>query len=177
MDQRFVNVSGEDPLPDMLIGRLSVQTAEDLTTMVEKIINYEKNLKTGLWQGTLIQVADNNADNPGDGLFEISRDELIADVIPVGYDTRQIYLRKIRSPERTRLQIRSAINQGALAIEYTGHGGIQTWADESIFRLEDVVGLRNRYLPFVITTTCLNGQFDKPQQVGNFCLSEQFSIG
>ena len=95
----------------------------------------------------------------------------------MGYDTRQIYLRKIKSPERTRLQIRSAINQGALAIEYTGHGGIQTWADESIFRLEDVVGLRNRYLPFVITTTCLNGQFDKPQQVGNFCLSEQFLLG
>ena len=44
MDQRFVNVSGEDALPDMLIGRLSVQTTEDLVTMVEKIINYEKNL-------------------------------------------------------------------------------------------------------------------------------------
>ena len=177
MDQRFVNVSGEDPLPDMLIGRLSVQTAEALTTMIEKIINYEDNLKTGLWQGTLIQVADDNTDNPGDGLFEVSRDELIAEVIPVGYNTRQIYLRKIKSPERTRLQIRNAINQGALAIEYTGHGGIQTWADESIFRLEDVVALRNRYLPFVITTTCLNGQFDKPQQVGNFCLSEQFLLG
>ena len=177
MDQRFVNVSGEDPLPDMLIGRLSVQTAQELETMVEKIINYEKNFKTGLWQGTLIQVADDNTDNPGDGLFEVSRDELMAEVIPVGYNTRPIYLRKIKSPERTRLQIRSAINQGALAIEYTGHGGIQTWADESIFRLEDVVGLRNRYLPFVITTTCLNGQFDKPQQVGNFCLSEQFLLG
>ena len=102
MDQRFVNVSGEDPLPDMLIGRLSVQTAEALATMVEKIINYEKNFKTGLWQATLIQVADDNTDNPGDGLFEVSRNELIADIIPVGYDTRQIYLRKIESPERTR---------------------------------------------------------------------------
>ncbi len=177
MDQRFVNISGDDPLPDMLIGRLSVQTPEALTTMVEKIINYEKDLRTGPWQGTLIQVADDNTDNPGDGVFEFSRDKLIANTIPVGYNTRQIYLRKIRSPERTRLQIRSAINQGALLIEYTGHGGIQTWADESIFRLDDVLGLRNRNLPFVITTTCLNGQFDKPQQVGNHCLSEQFLLG
>ena len=177
MDQRFVNVSGEDALPDMLIGRLSVQTAEDLVTMVEKIINYEKNLKTGPWQGTLIQVADDNSDNPSDGIFEVSRNQLIADIIPVGYDTRQLYLRKLKSPELTRLRIRSAINRGALLIEYTGHGGIQTWADESIFRLEDVVGLRNRYLPFVITTTCLNGQFDKPQQAGNYCLSEQFLLG
>ena len=177
MDQRFVNISGDDPLPDMLIGRLSVQTSEDLTTMVEKIIKYERDLRTGPWQGTLIQVADDNTDNPGDAVFEFSRDQLIEKIIPVGYNTRQIYLRKIKSPERTRLQIRSALNQGALLIEYTGHGGIQTWADESIFRLDDVVGLRNRHLPFVITTTCLNGQFDKPQQAGNYCLSEQFLLG
>ena len=177
MDQRFVNISGEDALPDMLIGRLSVQTLEELATMVEKIINYEKNLQTGLWQGTLIQVADDHTDNPSDGIFEASRNELIQEIIPVGYDTRQIYLRKIKSPDRTRAQIRAAINRGALAIEYTGHGGIQTWADEAIFHSEDVGSLRNRYLPFVITTTCLNGQFDKPQQVGNFCLSERFLLG
>ena len=177
MDQRFVNISGEDPLPDMLIGRLSVQTPEALTTMVEKIIDYEKNPKLGVWQGTLIQVADDHTDKPNDIIFEESRDELIQEVIPPGYDTRQIYLRKIGSPENTRLRIRAAINRGALAIEYAGHGGSQTWADESIFRIEDVADLRNRYLPFVITTTCLNGQFDKPQQAGNFCLSEQFLLG
>ena len=177
MDQRFVNISGEDPLPDMLIGRLSVQTPEALTTMVEKIIGYEENPKMGVWQGTLIQVADDHTDKPNDIIFEESRDELIQEVIPPGYDTRQIYLRKIGSPDNTRLRIRAAINRGALAIEYAGHGGSQTWADESIFRIEDAAGLRNRYLPFVITTTCLNGQFDKPQQAGNFCLSEQFLLG
>lgn len=177
MDQRFVNISGEDPLPDMLIGRLSVQTTEALTTMVEKIINYEKNPKIGVWQGTLIQVADDHTDKPNDSIFERTRDELIQEVIPPGYDTRQVYLRKIGSPNNTRLKILAAINKGALAIEYAGHGGSQTWADESIFRIEDAAGLRNRHLPFVITTTCLNGQFDKPQQAGNFCLSEQFLLG
>ena len=177
MDQRFVNISGEDPLPDMLIGRLSVQTAGALKTMVQKIIDYEENPKMGLWQGTLIQVADDHTDKPNDGVFEESRDELIQKVIPPGYDTRPIYLRKIGSPDITRRTILSAINRGALVIEYAGHGGSQTWADESIFRIEDAAGLRNRYLPFVITTTCLNGQFDKPQQAGNFCLSEQFLLG
>ncbi len=177
MDQRFVNISGEDPLPDMFIGRLSVQTPEALATMVQKMIDYEKDPKMGVWQGTLIQVADDHTDKPNDGIFEESRDELIQEVIPPGYDTRQIYLRKIGSPDNTRRMIRSAINRGALAIEYAGHGGSQTWADESIFRIEDAADLRNQYLPFVITTTCLNGQFDKPQQAGNFCLSEQFLLG
>lgn len=177
MDQRFVNVSGDDALPDMFIGRLSVQNREELNVMVQKIINYERKLKTGRWQGTLIQVADNHLDTPSDGIFEASRDELIRDIIPLGYDTRQIYLRKVKSPTLTGTLIRKALNEGALVIEYTGHGGSQTWADESIFRNEDVIRLRNRYLPFVITTTCLNGQFDKPQQIGNFCLSEQFLLG
>ena len=177
MDQRFVNVSGDDPLPDMLIGRLSVQTPEALTTMIEKIIDYEENPKIGLWQGTLIQVADNEIDNASDIIFENSRNELIQEVIPVGYDTRQIYLRKIKSPDLTGSKILAEIKRGALVLEYAGHGGSQTWADESIFRIEDVAGLRNRYLPFVITTTCLNGQFDKPQQIGTFCLSEQFLLG
>ena len=177
MDQRFVNISGDDFLPDMLIGRLAVQTSEALTTMIEKIIDYEENPKIGLWQGTLIQVADNEVDNTSDIIFENSRNELIQEVIPVGYNTREIYLRKIRSPEDTRLSILSAINRGALVLEYAGHGGSQTWADESIFRIEDAAGLRNRYLPFIVTTTCLNGQFDKPQQFGNFCLSEQFLLG
>ena len=177
MDQRFVNVSGDDPLPDMLIGRLSVQTTEALTTMIEKIIDYEENPKIGLWQGALIQVADNEIDNTSDIVFENSRNELIQEVIPIGYDTRQIYLRKIRDPDATRKKILSEIKRGALVLEYAGHGGSQTWADESIFRIEDVVDLRNQYLPFVITTTCLNGQFDKPQQFGDFCLSEQFLLG
>ena len=177
MDQRFVNISGDDALPDMFIGRLSVQTAEILRTMVRKIIDYEKNPKIGLWQGTLIQVADDNTNNANDSIFEERRDELIQKVIPPGYNTRQIYLRKIGGSENTRKRIISAINSGALALEYAGHGGSQTWADEAIFRIEDAADLQNRYLPFIITTTCLNGQFDKPQQAGNYCLSEQFLLG
>ena len=128
----------------------------------------KKNPKVGVWQGTLIQVADDHTDKPNDSIFERSRDELIQEVIPPDMTLAKSTSEKIRSPDSTRAMIRSAIHRGALAIEYAGHGGSQTWADESIFRIEDAAGLRNRYLPFVITTTCLNGQFDKPQQAGNF---------
>lgn len=176
MDQRFVNISGSDPLPDMLLGRLPVQTTDDLTPMIQKIIDYEQNPKIGPWQGTLVQVADNEVDNPNDELFEISRDEIIEHFIPVGYHTKQLYLRKIRSPKLTRSLIRQAINEGTLVIEYAGHGGKDTWADERIFHTSDVVSLRNRYLPFVVSTTCLNGKFDIPQQFGTHSLSEQFLL-
>ena len=177
MDHRFVTVSGEDTLPDMFIGRLSVQYAHELDAMVKKLIDYEQNPKFGVWQRTLAQVADDEKSNSIDWIFEESRDRLIKEFIPVAYDTREIYLRKIESPDRTNGLIFKAIEEGSLILEYSGHGGSDTWADEGIFRIEDIKRLRNQRLPFVVTTTCLNGQFDKPLQFGQRCLSEEFMMG
>ncbi|MCZ6676372.1 MAG: C25 family cysteine peptidase, partial [Candidatus Poribacteria bacterium] len=51
MDHRFVTIIGDDPLPDMFIGRLSVQFPHELDAMVKKIIDYEAKPQTGPWQG------------------------------------------------------------------------------------------------------------------------------
>ena len=177
MDHRFVAVSGDDSLPDMFIGRLSVQNARELDTMVRKLIDYERNPKRGVWQRTLVQVSDDEKSNSIDWIFEESRDRLIEEIIPIAYDTRKIYLRRIVSPDRTRGLILKSIDEGCIILEYAGHGGSATWADEGIFRIENIARLRNQYLPFVITTTCLNGQFDKPLQFGNRSLSEEFMMG
>ncbi len=177
MDSRFVAVSGDDPLPDMFIGRLSVQTTHELDTMVKKIINYEQNHHPGPWQAVIMQVADDDSDNVGDTIFEKKRDYLINEIIPVAYDTRKVYLKQIASPGRTKQTILNTINQGAVIVEYAGHGGSETWADENILHISDLQSLRNKHLPFIITTTCLNGQFDKPLPIGRRSLSEQFMMG
>ena len=177
MDHRFVTVSGDDPLPDMFIGRLSVQSTHELDTMIQKIIGYEQNHQAGPWQHVVVQVADDDSDNVGDTIFEKRRDQLIDQLIPVAYDTRKVYLKHIESPGRTKQTILNTINEGAVIVEYAGHGGTETWADENILHISDVQGLRNKQLPFVITTTCLNGQFDKPLQFGRRSLSEQFMMG
>ena len=177
MDQRFVNIVGSDALPDMFLGRISVQTPQELDIITQKIINYEKFPKIGPWQGKLVQIADNEVDNPSDGGFELSRDDLIENIIPVGYTTKQIYLRKIGRADTAKGHILNAFKEGTIVMEYAGHGGNQTWADEGIFHINDIGKLRNSYLPFVISTTCLNGEFDKPQQFGKHSLSEQFLHG
>ena len=177
MDHHFVTVSGDDSLPDMFIGRLPVQSPHELDDMIRKIINYETKRQPGLWQGRLMQITDNEVNNVGDDIFERASKQLIEEHIPVGYDTRKVYLRQIGSPERTNQAILTTIDEGVLIVEYSGHGGTQTWADEGIFRLADAEGLRNVHPPFVITTTCLNGQFDQPLQFGQRSLSEQFLMG
>ena len=177
MDHRFVTVSGDDTLPDMFIGRLSVQYSRELDTMVKKLIDYEQNPKPGVWQRTLAQVSDDEKSHSIDWIFEESRDRIIKEFIPIGYDTRKIYLRRIESPDRTNGLIIQAINEGLLILEYAGHGGSETWADEGIFRIENIPRLRNEHLPFVVTTTCLNGQFDRPLGFGARSLSEEFMMG
>ena len=177
MDHHFVTVSGDDSLPDMFIGRLPVQSPHELDAMVKKIIDYEAKHQPGLWQGRLMQVADNAANNVGDEIFERNSEQLIEGYIPVGYDTRKVYLRRIESPEQTNQAIISTIDEGVLVVEYSGHGGTQTWADEGILRIADAENLQNAHLPFIITTTCLNGQFDQPLQFGQRSLSEQFLMG
>ena len=177
MDHHFVTVSGDDLLPDMFIGRLPVQSPHELDDMVKKIIDYEMKRQPGLWQGRLMQVADNEMDNAGDDIFERASKHLIEEYIPVGYDTRKVYLRQIGSPALANQAILTTIDEGVLVVEYSGHGGTQTWADEGIFRIADAENLRNVHLPFIITTTCLNGQFDQPLQFGQHSLSEQFLMG
>ena len=177
MDHHFVTVSGDDPLPDMFIGRLPVQSTHELDAMVKKIIDYEAKHQPGSWQGRMMQVADNAVNNVGDEIFERNSEQLIEEYIPVGYDTRKVYLRQIESPERANQTIISTIDEGVLVVEYSGHGGTQTWADEGILRIADAENLQNAHLPFIITTTCLNGQFDQPLQFGQRSLSEQFLMG
>ena len=149
----------------------------ELGEMVKKIIGYEAKRQPGSWQGRLMQVVDNEVDNVGDDIFERASKQLIEGHIPVGYDTRKVYLRQIGSPERTKQAILATIDEGVLVVEYSGHGGTQTWADEGIFRIADAEDLGNVHLPFIVTTTCLNGQFDQPLQFGQRSLSEQFLMG
>ena len=177
MDHRFVTISGDDTLPDMFIGRLSVQHPHELSTMIRKIVDYEDKLQTGPWQGRLMQIADNNVDHATDDIFERSREELIEETIPVAFDTRKIYLGQIVSPEVTKRTILNTFDDGVLIAEYAGHGGAHTWADEGIFRIVNAQQLQNRRLPFIVTTTCNNGLFDRPEPFGHRSLSEQFMMG
>ena len=48
-DHWFVTVSGDDPLPDMFIGRIPAKTAGEVSAVVNKIIDYETGAK-GDWR-------------------------------------------------------------------------------------------------------------------------------
>jgi hypothetical protein len=176
MDHRFVTVSGDDILPDMFIGRIPAESAQEADIAVDKIIKYEDRPYRGPWQSRILLVADDEKSKSGDEVFEDSRVDLENNYIPVGYEVADVYLRRVGEPYIARKMINTEINRGAVIAEYAGHGGAHSWAHEYVFGWEDVVKLQNyNKYPFVITTTCENGYFDNPAG-GNKSIMELFLL-
>ena len=55
-------------------------------------------------------------------------------------------------------------NEGALVVNYSGHGSVQVWANENILTNEEILALTNAgKLPFFVGMTCLTGYFLEPE--------------
>lgn len=159
-----------NPLPSMAIGRLPANTNAEVDAMVAKIMNYEQNLSTGIWQTQVAFVAD----NPDSGGAFWSLSDQIADdlrYLPTRYAADRIYYPNspYTTPLATRSAIISVINEGRLIVNYIGHSGIQWWSKTSdqteygIFGLNQVTALANgRKLPVMLAMTCMDGYFHYP---------------
>jgi hypothetical protein len=154
---------------DIGVGRIPVKTSEEARHVVDKIIRYETDVKLfGSWRKAMVFVAD-------DGDFNLHQDDAndLAEYIEsnhAGFDVKKIYLDKYPqisrpggevSPE-TNKQIEKAFYDGALVINYTGHGAERLWAQEKI--LDDLMigTLSNDRLPLLVTATCEFGRQDDP---------------
>ncbi|HEU5292212.1 MAG TPA: type IX secretion system sortase PorU, partial [Cyclobacteriaceae bacterium] len=86
------------------------------------------------------------------------------------FNTRKIFLDNYPQQSRpggeisleTNKLIEEAFNSGAVAINYTGHGGERLWAQEKIFDDLTISRLENKRLPLLVTATCEFGRQDDP---------------
>ncbi|RME50058.1 MAG: hypothetical protein D6795_10735, partial [Deltaproteobacteria bacterium] len=115
-DNVLVAVSGVDLVPDMAIGRLPVNTAEELEAITDKIFLYELNGNLQPFVRRVILVSD-NADAAGD--FE-NESNALAQRVPPSHETEKIYLSQ--QGEGTHDEILSAWNGGGVFLNYLGHG-------------------------------------------------------
>lgn len=159
-DNWFVAVAGDDILPDMLVGRLSVESADQAQALVDKIIGYDEAAADQPWNQTALLVADDD-----DPIFETISTQLAAH-IPYYYTTRRVDAAAYPPGDPTDA-IQTAINAGAALVNYTGHGEFFRWgqwdnngAPEPIFSLGDIDALSNSdRLAFITIGNCLNGFF------------------
>lgn len=157
-DNWFVQVSGDDVLPDMFIGRLSVQSAEQLDDVVQKIIEYETSPPNNDWSSRMLFVADDDSTS-----FRQTSDTLKA-ILPITYTVNQINLDEYVEGDDPAADINLQINDGTFLTNYTGHGAVARWGkwgnNLTIYENDDIDALTNLdKLTIVTTANCLNGFF------------------
>ncbi len=177
-DDFFVAVDGEDFVPDLAVGRLTVQSRSEAQLAVDKIIEYENQLEQGDWKNRVAFVAD---DGPNGREISNAPDQFAGDseatiaamnrVAPY-LNPVKIYASFFRAEAAaggTRRpgafnEIITQLNRGVLAINFIGHGNPIVWTAEQIFSPSaSFPRLTNRNRPTLcITATCDFGRADDP---------------
>jgi hypothetical protein len=154
-DPALAAVNGDDLIPDLAIGRLPAQTAEQAQALVQKVLAWEDSGQ-GLG-GRAVLVAD-NPDEAGD--FEADVQDIATSYLS-DRPTETIFLS--REGAGTRAKILDAFDAGSSLISYVGHGGAAVWASENVLNSWDVGSLQAQSeQPVMMTMNCLNGYFVAP---------------
>ncbi len=158
-DEWYVKISGNDALPDLYIGRLPAESEAEAAIMINKILTYETSANDKTWQKNTLLIADDQ-NEAYEAAFE-NMNEDAADLLPASMNAPfKGYLNDYLAAAGLKADIKAQINAGTLIVNYSGHGALQRWAGEGIFRNSDVADLTNagKY-PFFISMSCLNGYF------------------
>ena len=159
---------------DIGVGRIPVNTLSDANSYVDKIIHYDSE-SLGLWKNKICFVAD-DADATWESSL-ITHADALAEKIDTSYgmfNIDKIYIDSYpqsfnsgsqRYPEAQE-DITEIIQDGALVINYVGHGGEIGWASERILELSDINNFTNfNKLPVFITATCEFTRYDDLERV------------
>ncbi len=159
-DNRYVAFTdtGAHPVPDMMLGRLAVNTAQEAGIVVDKIIDYELSPEPGDWKDRVLFVADN--DEPGVAFTQYS-DDLANCCLPATHQAEKVYyLVTDPTPGEAKSSIVANIDSGQFIVNYIGHSSVTTWAVESLFGTGDITSLGNGgKLPIMLPMTCYDGYY------------------
>ncbi|MCK4312741.1 MAG: hypothetical protein KAW88_08420, partial [Candidatus Cloacimonetes bacterium] len=148
-DHVYTLLEGNDILADVFIGRLSFNTINELKTIREKILNYEKEpyMSQTNWYQQALLVGDPS-------LSEYSciiTNKYIKEIIEANasyYNYYEVYYSPFPS------QMNNAINYGVTYFNYRG------WLNMSGWGIDDIGNLNNGFmLPVMVFLTCGTGDF------------------
>ncbi len=143
-DNWYVELDGDDILPDLAIGRLPVSSIEDCEALVAKTVKYERSSISGQWQSTVCLVVSRDFERYATPLLDTF-------FIPANDSVIKVYDRFGSSSTEMRQKTVDAFNQGTVLIFMVAHGSnTPVWlGDYTLFSYQDIPKLNNDIFPVV----------------------------
>jgi hypothetical protein len=153
-DNWYACVSGDDLMPDIMLGRFPAKNKAELNIMIDKTIQYEQEPLYGEWSNNVLLMSGMIEGMHED--IEHIRDEYW---LPAGYNVSEISALNGGNAS----DVGSELNKGQHIVYYTGHGVVNAW--ERVFYDYYIPELTNeRRLPAIFSMACSAGQFDHPDK-------------
>jgi len=149
MDYKYTLLAGTDNLGDALIGRISVETTEQLVNYMGKLMKLERDIdaSNASWLNRMVLVGD----TASSGISTIYTNQYISDVASQVNPSYTYTTQYNGSPSST--IINAAINQGVVFYNYRGYIGMSGWPSS-------IASLNNGNKLFhAVFITCNTGTF------------------
>ena len=158
---------------DIAVGRILADSNERARDLVDKIETYYSENSLSDWRNKIIVISD-DVDEPWENIIQSTSNDiadLISDNKPF-FNAKKILADAFnqetssggeRYPE-VKSQLINGMKQGALVINYFGHGGEDGLARERIFDKIDAADINNDKFNCFVSVTCEFTKFDNPNR-------------
>ena len=164
-DLWYGQISGNDFYNELFVGRFSAENTDHVTTQVNKVIHYERDINTTdtwLTYGTGVATTAGGGGHFGEDDWQ-HIDNIRTDLL--GYNYTEVY-RDYQSgggAHSNAATLSQNINNGVSIINYCNHGSETSWGVFG-YSNSNVNALTNvNKLPIVWSVACLNGKYDYSQ--------------
>jgi len=148
-DYPYTFLAGSDMLGDVFIGRISVETVEQLAVVLQKIYRYERDIfndpTAAEWVNRILLVGDPSTSGVS-CVYNSKYIKELAESVNPDYSFFEHYASNASS------MINSSINQGVNFFSYRGYIGMSSWSPSSSL-------INNPRLPHAVILTCGTGNF------------------
>ena len=151
---------------DLGVGRIPAQTVAEAEGVVAKLEAYMRNEVAGAWQNVVVLLGDD-----GDKASHMGDAEAVASIMEQNYPDYMLeriywddYPVEMLATGATYPLVTQAIygrlNEGALIVNYSGHGSAHLLSHEMAWKSSDMASVSSPRIPFWVTASCDITPFD-----------------
>ena len=162
-DNWYGQLAGNDFYNEVIVGRFSAETEAHVTTQVDKVIHYERDINaTDTWLSTGQGVSKN--EGAGSGHYGESDyqhiDNIRDDLLAYNYTLVHRDYQGVSGVSSSAAIISQHINEGVSIINYCNHGSTTSWGVFGYSNSHVNALTNDNKLPYIWSVACDNGKYD-----------------